>query len=77
MGTDAPGCTETESQHACKKCHNEMFWRECYNCEDGYSDHDCGEDCCCCLDPEPNVRCDICRGKGGWFQCSLCYPWED
>ena len=41
-------------------------WVECWNCDDGYSGHDCGEDICCCLDPEDNVICDICRGKGGW-----------
>ena len=34
----------------CTTCQNEKFWRECYNCEDGFSDHDCGEDCCCCLE---------------------------
>ena len=40
----------------------------CYNCEDGLTgDHDCGEDCCACLDPEPNVLCDVCDGKGYWF----------
>ena len=61
----------------CKKCGNEMDWRDCYNCEEGYSYHDCGEDCCCCLDPEPNVRCDICEGKEGWHQCMHCHPWED
>ena len=54
--------------------HGEKTWIECWNCEDGYSDHDCGDDCCCCADPEPNVRCDICRGKGGWFRCYQCNP---
>ena len=40
---------------------------ECWNCGgEGYSHHDCGEDCCCCLSPYDNVRCDICDGKGGW-----------
>lgn len=62
---------------ACGKCGNEMDWRDCYNCEEGYSYHDCGEDCCCCLDPEPNVCCDICKGKEGWYQCFSCHPWED
>ena len=42
-------------------------WVECWNCGgDGYADHDCGEDCCCCADPEPNVVCHVCHGKGGW-----------
>lgn len=45
-------------------------WVECWNCDEGYSGHDCGEDCCCCLDPEDNVICDICRGKGGWIKAS-------
>lgn len=38
----------------------------CEQCEDGYSYHDCGEDSCCCLDPQPNVICDTCDGKGYW-----------
>lgn len=42
-------------------------WTECWQCGgEGFSHHDCGEDTCCCLDPEDNVPCDICRGKGGW-----------
>ena len=44
-------------------------WIECWHCGgDGVSHHDCGEDTCCCLAPEDNVRCDICFGKGGWHQ---------
>ena len=35
---------------------------ECPNCGGtGYSSHDCGEDCCACVDPQDNVRCDWCR----------------
>lgn len=42
-------------------------WIDCWQCGgEGYSHHDCGEDTCCCADPEDNVRCDICHGKGGW-----------
>ena len=37
---------------------------------DGVYGHDCGEDCCCCLDPEENEPCDLC-GWRGWFKaCS-------
>jgi hypothetical protein len=44
------------------------IWRECWNCGgDLYVDHDCGEDTCCCLWPEDNVKCDICNGNGGWY----------
>ena len=57
------------------KCGFELDWAECYNCdEDGYSYHDCGEDCCCCLNPENNVECDICDGNGGWWACPMCEP---
>lgn len=52
----------------CKCC--SMIWMECHNCEDGYSGHDCGEDCCCCADPEDNVVCNVCHGKGGWWACA-------
>jgi len=56
----------------CKVCNSDVLWHECENCEDGYSDHDCGEDICCCLDPVPNMVCDICNGKGGWYVCPSC-----
>ncbi|MHC4616794.1 MAG: hypothetical protein ACYTEQ_03475 [Planctomycetota bacterium] len=37
----------------------------CWQCGgEGFSHHDCGEDTCCCRDPEPNVTCDICKGEG-------------
>ena len=58
----------------CKKCNSSVMWKECYNCDEGYSYHDCGEDTCCCLDPRPNVECDICHGKGGWWVCLSCTP---
>lgn len=54
--------------------HGEKEWVECWNCEEGYSSHDCGEDCCACAAPEDNVRCDICKGKGGWWRCYSCMP---
>ena len=53
----------------CPICGSIMEWVDCYNCEEGYSHHDCGEDCCCCAEPENNIPCDICRGEGGWMQC--------
>jgi len=56
----------------CKKCGCDVMWIDCWNCEDGFSYHDCGEDSCCCIDPEPNVECDICDGKGGWYECLGC-----
>lgn len=53
----------------CPHCGSDVHWVDCENCDEGYTGHDCGEDCCCCLYPEPNVVCDICDGKGGWYVC--------
>ena len=48
---------------------------DCWQCGgEGFSHHDCGEDCCACLYPEDNVRCDICYGKGGYRVCLTCHP---
>jgi hypothetical protein len=52
----------------CKCC--SMDWEECAHCDDGFVGHDCGEDCCCCADPEPNIVCDVCGGKCGWYTCT-------
>ena len=62
------------SAPTCDKHRQQKVFVDCWNCEDGYSHHDCGEDCCVCADPEPNVRCDICRGKGGYYLCPTCAP---
>lgn len=49
------------------KCHCDgSGWIECENCDDGLDGHDCGDDICCCLNPEDNVTCQYCGGKGGW-----------
>lgn len=47
----------------------EKVWVDCWNCGgsgDIEDDCTCGEDTCCCLDPEPPI-CSECRGKGGVF----------
>lgn len=54
----------------CARCGSSCGWMECEECdEDGFVDHECGEDCCACEFPEPNVVCDICGGHGGWRSC--------
>src|SRR5262245_43750299 len=57
----------------CPKCGADTRSRECRSCDDGFSDsdHDCGEDCCNCLDPEPG-RCSECGGKGWFNWCPEC-----
>ena len=48
---------------------SERAWVDCWQCGgEGYLEGTCtcGEDTCCCLDPEPET-CDICHGDGGWW----------
>lgn len=62
--------TEADAGPICSECEGELEWVECSECGgDGMGDHDCGEDCCACLFPEPNVRCEMCAGVGGWIFC--------
>lgn len=58
--------------------HGEKHWCECWQCRGmGVYGHECGEDCCVCLEPEDNERCDICSGKGGRWRCYECEPETD
>ena len=49
----------------------------CWQCDGGYVGHDCGEDVCCCLNPEDNERCDICNGEGAYIMDSDALDPED
>lgn len=59
----------------CARCGSSAMHVDCWNCDDGYSHHDCGEDSCCCLYPEDNVVCDVCRGRGCWYECISSHEW--
>lgn len=60
----------------CARCGSSCGWQDCESCVDGYSSHNCGEDCCFCDDPdEYNVPCDFCRTKGGWWVCLSDAEW--
>ncbi len=65
------GAGVSDEHEMCPRCGCcEMAWEECENCGgEGVSGHDCGEDCCCCIDPEDNVPCDYCDGAGGYYIC--------
>lgn len=59
----------------CARCGSSCDWSDCWDCHDGYSHHDCMDDCCCCLDKSPNVVCDECHGHGGWWECLSSGSW--
>lgn len=67
--------TATTTAPLCDEGHGEKERCSCWNCGgEGVSGHDCGEDCCACLKPQDNVRCDICDGRGWWWRCYTCAP---
>ena len=65
----------TDDCKLCPRCSKDrpccqIVWEKCQDCGgDGYVDHDCGDDTCCCYMPEDNVECSSCRGNGGWWEC--------
>lgn len=60
----------------CARCGSSCEWLPCPNCGgEGFSHHDCGEDCCACLHPEDNVVCDWCQGRGGSQHCVSSPEW--
>ena len=68
-------CTEPKNdgrmwETQCARCGSSACWEECeYCCGEGFVGHDCGDDCCVCIDPEDNIPCPCCRGRGGWWTC--------
>jgi hypothetical protein len=59
----------------CARCGSSVDSQHCEQCDDGFSGHDCGEDCCCCAQPEDNVPCDYCDGAGVWYTCMSSPEW--
>lgn len=55
---------ENEREAADEVLEDEEPFIECGDCEGfGFSDHDCGEDTCCCLDKSDDI-CVTCGGEG-------------
>lgn len=67
----SPGMVDCQ----CARCGSSASFASCPNCEHGLSGHDCGEDCCACVHPEPNVPCDYCGGSGGAWHCISSPAW--
>jgi hypothetical protein len=62
----------------CRICGAEKEWESCWQCLGQGGFHDCGEDCCPCLDKEEITEtCTECDGEGGYLQCpNLPHPAE-
>ncbi len=63
------------SDPTCGRCGGATQWIDCDQCDEGFSHHECGEDCCVCLEPENNVLCDFCQGSRGRFVCANSRQW--
>ena len=63
---------KANDKQLCEQCGCcELVSDPCEQCGgDGVYGHDCGEDCCCCLDPEENEECDLCVGRGYFMHCA-------
>lgn len=52
-------------QRACSEDCDGNGWIVCWRCGGAGGWHDCGDDCCSCLDPEEiTQRCGQCGGEG-------------
>lgn len=55
----------------CARCGGSVEWLDCWYCGGrGLTHHDCGEDSCCCLHPEDNVSCIVCKEECGAWHCT-------
>jgi hypothetical protein len=74
--TSLPRNKPLRKEYQCGRCGSSVMFDDCPNCGgEGYSSHDCGEDSCCCADPDDNVTCDICRGSGTIGICLSSPEW--
>jgi hypothetical protein len=65
-----------EDEPQCPRCGSSQEFVPCWSCGgEVFTDHDCGEDTCCCRFPENNVVCDHCRGRGGHYRCLSSKEW--
>jgi hypothetical protein len=68
---------ELHDEYQCGRCGSSIFFETCHACGgDGYYEHDCFEDSCCCLDPE-DEKCCTCDGEGTIARCVSSPEWCD
>lgn len=71
----------TEEGEQCARCGSSATWVDCYHCggDDEALGSDCIDDLChggeCIHGYSGFIRCDICRGKGGWWRCCSGSAW--
>jgi hypothetical protein len=60
---------ESNADH-CQVCGCMLEPESCWQCLGAGGFHNCGEDTCCCLDPEAlDDVCEECEGEGGYLVC--------
>ena len=65
-----PDESPTPPYPICTECGMETTSTECWKCHGEGGWHDCGEDSCCCEDPELiDTECDECHGEGYYAEC--------
>jgi hypothetical protein len=71
---------EYDSEY-CRICNTMLESESCWSCMGAGGFHNCGEDTCCCLDPEElDDVCEECEGAGASLVCpnAMCHqPQED
>ncbi len=73
---DYPPCDRNEYECQCARCGSSCSDQRCFDCGgEGVNGHECGDDCCCCADPEENMLCETCQGKGHWWSCLSSSEW--
>ena len=60
-----------DDEDYCPVCGSYMERVSCWNCGGEGGFHDCGEDCCCCLDKDEITEdCTECNGDGSYLECT-------
>lgn len=76
-----PATGDRDEGEQCARCGSSAFWIDCYNCggDETSLGSDCIDDLCHgqdCIHGDPGyLRCDVCRGKGGWWRCCSSPDW--
>lgn len=73
--------TDEDDGAQCARCGSSVTWVVCYNCggDDERLGSDCIDDLChggeCMHGDSGFIRCDVCRGEGGWYRCLSGREW--